>query len=145
MQLLLQVVVPLTLPPAPIIPRPYTSTAHLPTPYVHRLPFQFNMSLYAAEFVAGEYPSGPPGEATWPTFLQVPAPSCQVWHSHASFRLVGIDCPNFRRGTVPQCRRHQMPPALPPSTALASLTFQTTQFFRFVVVEIHIVDHEALL
>jgi hypothetical protein len=38
-----------------------------------------------------------------------------------------------------------MLPALPPSTALASLTFQTAQFFRFVVVEIHIVDNEALL
>ncbi len=138
-QLLLQVIVPLT----PFIPRPYTSTAHLPTPYVHHLPLQFNMSLYA-EFVTnhnGEYPSGPPGEATWPTFLQVSAPSCHVWHSHASFRLLSIDFPHFRRGTVPRCRRRQMPPASPPSTASASSTFQTTHCFRFVVVEMHIVDY----
>ena len=103
------------------------------------------MSLYA-EFVAranGEYPSGPPGEATWPTFLQVPAPSCHVWHSHASFRL-SIDFPHFRRGTVPRCRRRQMPPASPPSTASAYLTFRTTHCFRFAVVEIHIVDCCAL-
>ena len=69
-----QIIVPLN----PFTPRPYTSTAHLPTPYAHRLVSQFNMSLYAAklQFEATKYPSAPPGEAAWPTFLQVFVPSC---------------------------------------------------------------------
>jgi hypothetical protein len=53
-------------------PPPYTSTAHLPTPYAHRIVSKFNMSLYASRFSDSHpYPSAPPGESTWPTFLQV--------------------------------------------------------------------------
>jgi hypothetical protein len=61
-----QVVVPLS----SFIPFPYSSTAHLPTHYVHRLVSKLNMSLWA-QVQQGRYPSSPPGEAAWPSFLQV--------------------------------------------------------------------------
>ncbi len=52
----MQVIVPL----GPSIPPPYSSSAHLPTHYVHRLISQFNMP-----------PDAPPGEASWPAIIQV--------------------------------------------------------------------------
>jgi hypothetical protein len=61
-----QVVVPL----GSFIPFPYSSTAHLPTHYVHRLVSKLNMSMWA-QIQQGRYPSSPPGESTWPSFLQV--------------------------------------------------------------------------
>ena len=74
----LQVLVPLH----SSIPRPYTSTAHLPTPFTHRLVSSYNMSKYAenleqqtATYInrrAGkQYPLNPPGESQWPSFMQV--------------------------------------------------------------------------
>jgi hypothetical protein len=127
----LQVIVPLN----PLTPRPYTSTAHLPTPYAHRLVSQFNMSLYAQrrdfDSVNGStYPSGPPGEATWPTFLQVLAPSCHLI-AHFGLQLVRFYWLICFRDTVLQCHLRQMLPASPLSTTLGSLTFPTAQFFRF--------------
>jgi len=127
----LQVIVPLN----PLTPRPYTSTAHLPTPYAHRLVSQFNMSLYAQrrdfDSVNGsKYPAAPPGEATWPTFLQVLAPSCHLI-AHFGLQLVRFYWLNFFRDTVLQCLLRQMLPASPPSTTLGSSTFPTAQFFRF--------------
>ncbi len=71
------------MPVSPLTPRPYTSTAHLPTPYAHRLVSQYNMSLYAE--LTPNYPSNPPGEPEWPTFLQVCARFSHVFHMIASF------------------------------------------------------------
>jgi hypothetical protein len=66
----LQVLVPLD----SSIPRPYTSTAHLPTPFIHRVESTFSMTKYAQRLeqqTGQKYPPNPPGEPQWPSFLQV--------------------------------------------------------------------------
>jgi hypothetical protein len=65
----LQVLVPLL-----FVPRPYTSTAHLPTPFIHRVESNFDMAKYAQkleQLTGQKYPPNPPGETQWPSFLQV--------------------------------------------------------------------------